>query len=237
MSRFARLATTTVAGGLVLASPRAASAWGPVDIEGGGTLGYGTNPSHGPNPLGVGLGARAGVNVGGLYAGVDVTYYFGDSGNCGGGAPNSSDGLSSLPAGFCTTLPGEVSLAQRSVLYGADLGYSWSVPRVRVLKLRPMLELGDAAVSRTGTLGSSDLTTTPSLSPDRQENRFYLQPGLTLLLVVDAFVLGVDANLILIPGVVDLEGVGASADGSGNLLTSQRTFVAFTTHGQMGFRF
>jgi hypothetical protein len=218
-------------------SPWPARAAGPVDIEGAGTLGYGTNPSHGPSPLGVGLGVRAGVNVYGLYAGVNLTYYFGSSGDCGGGAPNSGDGLSSLPPAYCTALASEVSLSQMSVLYGVDLGYTLSIPRVKFLKVRPLLELGDSEITRTGTLGSSDITTAASLAPYRSENSFYLQPGVTLLLVADAFLIGVDANLFVIPRVADLEGVGANADGSANLVTSERTLAAFTTHAQIGFRF
>jgi hypothetical protein len=235
--KIACLAFATLLGGSFSVWPGEARAVGPVDIEGGGTLGYGTNPSHGPNPLGVGLGVRAGVNVYGLYAGVDLTYYFGGSGNCGGGAPNSGDGLSSLPPAYCSALPAEVSLSQMSVLYGVDVGYTLNIPRVRFLKFRPILELGDSEITRTGTVGLSDITTAASLAQYRSENSFYVQPGLTVLLVVDAFFFGVDANLLLIPGVTDIEAVSANADGSGNLLTSRRTLAAFTTHAQIGFRF
>jgi hypothetical protein len=60
---------------------RDARAMGPVDIEAAGTLGVGTDPltKGGPNPLGLGGGGRAGVAFRGLYAGVALTYYAGES--------------------------------------------------------------------------------------------------------------------------------------------------------------
>jgi len=177
------------------------------------------------------------VGVRGFYVGVNLTYYFGGSGNCGGGAPDSSAGLSPLPSTYCTALPGEVSLSQTSVLYGVDIGYTWSWPHAPFLKLRPIVEMGDAEIMRTGTIGQEDITAAPSLAAYRSENGFYAQPGLTVLLVADAFLLGIDGNVLLIPGVLDIEGVNPSADGSGNLAVSRRTLVAGTAHAQIGFRF
>jgi hypothetical protein len=207
-----------------------------IEIEGGGYIGYGTNPSHGPNPLGVGIGARAGVDFYNFYAGLAATYYFGASGECGGGAPNSGAGLSSLPSSFCSAVAGEVSLSQMTVLYGVDLGYTLTVPRARFLKFRPILELGDAQITRTGSVAMSDITTGP-LAQYRSANSFYLQPGLEVFLTVSGFFVGADANLLLMPSVTDIDGASNNNDGTGNLLVSKRTLAAFTTHAQIGFRF
>jgi hypothetical protein len=220
----------------VLASSSEARAAVPIEIEGGGFIGYGTNPSKGPNPFAVGIGARAGVDVYDLYAGLAITYYFGGSGNCGGGAPNSGEGMSSLPATYCGAGIGEVSLSQMSVLYGVDLGYTLSIPRVKYLKIRPLLELGDTEITRSGNVGASDVTA-GALSQYHSVNSFYAQPGLLVFLTVSGFFIGADANLLLVPGVLDITGAGANMDGTGNLTTEKRTFVAFTTHAQIGFRF
>src|SRR5580692_6891662 len=60
-----------------------ASALGPLDIEVAARLGVGTTPSNIPsgatNPLGFGLGARAGVSIIGLYGGGSIDYYLGGS--------------------------------------------------------------------------------------------------------------------------------------------------------------
>src|SRR5579862_4965574 len=64
---------------------RDAHALGPVDLEVGAKVGVGTNPisdqngTSTPNPLGFGLGARGGVSFLGIYAGVQLMYYFGSS--------------------------------------------------------------------------------------------------------------------------------------------------------------
>ena len=209
---------------------------GPLSFEGGGLIGYTSNPSHGPNPLGVGIGARAGVGYRGLYLGLAVTYYFGSSGDCGGGAPTSGNGLSALPAGFCNLNAGggEVELQQSTSLYGLDLGYTFGFRRAKYLKLRPILELGDAEISRYGSVSSQDVNGLAGVNGD---NRFYLQPGLTALIVVDAFFIGVDLNLLVVPGVKDPEGVSENVSGTGTLSTSTRVLAACTTHAQIGFRF
>jgi hypothetical protein len=60
-----------------------AHALGPVGVEVGGRVGYGTTPSNFPsgsiNPLGLGLGARAGIDVSAFYGGVNFMYYLGGS--------------------------------------------------------------------------------------------------------------------------------------------------------------
>ncbi len=59
---------------------RDALALGPVDLEIAAKAGVGTSPGGTtPNPLGFGLGARAGVSLLGLYGGLAFMYYLGDS--------------------------------------------------------------------------------------------------------------------------------------------------------------
>jgi hypothetical protein len=82
----------TGAGLFSLFTPRDAHALGPLDIEIAGKAGYGTNPDSGLgfNPLGVGLGGRAGLSIFGLYAGVNVVDYL-------GGSQPAGDGDRSVP--------------------------------------------------------------------------------------------------------------------------------------------
>jgi hypothetical protein len=58
-----------------------AHAFGPIDLEIALKGGYGTSPGggSGPNPLGIGLGGRAGVSIFGLYGGASLINYFGES--------------------------------------------------------------------------------------------------------------------------------------------------------------
>jgi hypothetical protein len=85
LSETFRMKTSRLAGALLatlcfLSYAGEAKAIGPVDIEIGAKGGYATNPSNLsgiPNGLGAGIGARAGVGIFGLYAGVNYLHYFG----------------------------------------------------------------------------------------------------------------------------------------------------------------
>jgi hypothetical protein len=99
----------------VLGSTRRAHALGPIGLEAGAMVGYGSNPeSNAPtNILGVGLGARAGVVLmDSLYGGVKIMDYLG----------GSSGGVS-----------------YHSLQYGVDVGYGFSVP---LLTIRPQVGIG-----------------------------------------------------------------------------------------------
>jgi hypothetical protein len=99
-----------------LSYTRDAHALGPIDLEIGAKVGAGTNPTGDAiNPLGFGLGGRAGVQIIGIYAGVSAMYYFG--GNTSG--PPSRSG--------------------KAVLYGAEAGYTFNLA---FLELRPQLGVG-----------------------------------------------------------------------------------------------
>lgn len=78
MRRTSILVAAVAAGVLTLSSSREAHALGPVDLEIAAKAGYATNPSSGStNPLGVGLGGRAGVSFFGFYGGVGIIDYLG----------------------------------------------------------------------------------------------------------------------------------------------------------------
>jgi hypothetical protein len=101
---------------LALAYPRDAHALGPIDLEIGAKLGYATDPSSGNttiNPMGLGIGARAGiVFLGGVYAGANFMYYTGGS---------------------------DVGDSLHTILYGLEAGYGL---KLAILTIRPQVGVG-----------------------------------------------------------------------------------------------
>jgi hypothetical protein len=111
-----------------LAVSTEAHALGPIDVEVAAKAGYAGNPGSGdPNPLGVGLGGRAGVSFLGVYGGVNILYYFGGTSNLGSGS----------------------SISAHSVLYGIEAGYG--ITLVNILTLRALLGVGNATISSSVT--------------------------------------------------------------------------------------
>ena len=132
---FAPLAPFAVSTGLAVAlmcTPRDAFALGPVDLEVGAKVGGGTNPfgGDGPNPLGFGLGARAGVGFFGFYGGLQFMYYFGSSQDVTG-----------------------LSFNSKALLYGLEGGYS--IPLVGFFTLRPQLGVGNMQINTSGQVNDS----------------------------------------------------------------------------------
>jgi hypothetical protein len=125
-----------------------ASALGPVDVEIAAKVGGGTNPlsevtylnppAKQPNPLGFGLGARAGVSILGFYGGLSFMDYL---------------GTSQVGQGVTESL--------KSVLYGVEVGYNIGVP---LLTLRPQLGIGKYTQSESLS-GTSDSTSNLYLEP------------------------------------------------------------------------
>jgi hypothetical protein len=153
---------------------RSAWALGPVDLEVAARGGIATNLSSGdPNPLGFGLGARAGVDLfTTLYAGVTGTYYFG----------NSADGISA-----------------HSVQYGVEAGYNIYLLKLvgmpdivgKMIDLRPQIGAGNLTVTAEFDGVSAD------------SSNFYLEPGLVGLVNVGAFLAGVDVNVLWVPNATN----------------------------------
>jgi hypothetical protein len=182
------------------AMTRNAHALGPVDIEIGAKAGLGTSPISGsgsgaPNPLGFGLGARAGVDFLGIYGGVQLMYYFGGSTDEGAG----------------------VTFKDHTFMYGVEGGYGFTL--IDILTIRPQIGIGNAtfssSVSGSGTSGG---TTVGFSGGDTSKSNLYLEPGVTALISLGGFFVGADANLLFFPGL-------------------DNSKVAFTLHGQVGFKF
>lgn len=128
MNRTFVLIAATALGLVTFAVPEDAHALGPVDLEVGAKVGGATNPSSAsgaPNPLGFGLGARAGLSfLGGLYAGGSLMYYFGSS---------ASEPTPAAPS---------VSVSANTLMYGGELGYG--ITLLDLLTIRPQVGLGNA---------------------------------------------------------------------------------------------
>ena len=166
-----------------LSVTRSASALGPVDVEVAAKVGGGTNPlgdvtylnppAKQPNPLGFGLGARAGVSILGFYGGVSFMDYL---------------GTSRVNQGVTDSL--------KSVLYGVEVGYNIGVP---LLTFRPQLGIGNYTQSESlsGTPTGEPSAPTTHYSA----NSLYLEPGVTGLLSFGLWIVGADANLLYLPGV------------------------------------
>ncbi|HEY3817197.1 MAG TPA: hypothetical protein VGL81_08505 [Polyangiaceae bacterium] len=122
MDRTPLLVAGALAAVLAVLTPKDAHALGPIDLEVAAQAGGGTNPTSEPiNPLGVGLGGRAGVALFGFYGGVNVIDYLGGS-----------------------QTVGTVKDSAHALLYGVDLGYNL---KVSILTIRPLLGLGNFELS------------------------------------------------------------------------------------------
>jgi len=100
---------------------RPAWALGPLDIEVAARVGGASNDAKDStvNPLGFGLGGRAGVSCFGIYAGISGMYYLGGSENV------------------------EPKISFSSYLYGIEGGYNF---KILLLTLRPTVEVGNYTV-------------------------------------------------------------------------------------------
>ena len=174
MKKGASLLLAAAVGVGAFAATRNASALGPVDLEIGAKVGGATNPSSsdGPNALGFGLGARAGVSFMNVYGGVSFMYYFGGSTDL------------SVPG-----IAGSEHVSGHSILYGVEGGYNLSLP---IITLRPQLGIGNFTLSQSIDIPGA---TTPDV------NNIYLEPGVTALITVGTWYIGADANLLFLPGL------------------------------------
>lgn len=157
-------------------SARTANALGPVDVEVGAKGGVGAEYDGSPNPLGFGLGARAGVVLfDHLYGGVNLMYYFG-----------ARDG------------------AVQTLMYGLEAG--WGFKPLDTVTIRPQVGLGNASFSYTSInpcaaqnqcFGS---TTYPNIDSDHfGRNAPYVEPGTTVLVALGTLFIGADVNFLVLP--------------------------------------
>jgi hypothetical protein len=144
----------------IVTSTRTAHALGPIGVEIGAKAGVGTNPDSGTNPLGFGLGGRGGVVLfDHLYGGVNLMYYLGGS---------------------------DQGESVHTLMYGLEAG--WGFTLVDILTIRPQVGLGNATFSSSGPFTASI-------------NNLYVEPGVTGILSLGTLFVGADANVILFPGL------------------------------------
>jgi hypothetical protein len=137
MKRLASVLFASVFFALFFFRTTEAHALGPINIEAGGLVGYATNP-NGDNPyntLGVGIGARGGVEFLGIYGGLRAQYYFGGS----------------------TDIAGGGSVSSHAFMYGIDAGYGF---HILMLTIRPQIGIGNLTLAGSVQSDSSS----PSVS-------------------------------------------------------------------------
>jgi hypothetical protein len=147
-----------------------AHALGPIDLEIGGRIGGATSPlTVGPNPLGLGFGARAGIDLFGFYGGASFMYYLGGSQDIPGGTQSAT-----------------------STLYGVEVGYNIGIP---LISLRPQVGIGNYELDGSGSgqfLGVS-------FSGSQSFNALYIEPGIVGTLSLGLWYVGADINLLWLP--------------------------------------
>jgi hypothetical protein len=175
MTRTAVLLACASLGAGVLLLPRQADALGPIGVELGGQVGAGTNlvGGGGINPLGLGLGGRAGVTWLGFYGGVNVMDYL-------GGSQSTST----------------ASASAHSFLYGVEAGYDLKV--LGILMIRPQLGIGDYKIYSGGASCAPSPCTPPSAGTIGNGSP-YLEPGAVALMSFGVLYAGVDVNARLLP--------------------------------------
>jgi hypothetical protein len=155
-----------------------AHAMGPIDIEAGARVGYGTNPNlgggNGPNPLGLGVGARAGVALLGIYGGLGIDYFFG--------------GSQDVSAGGATA-----QVSEHALKYGAELGYN--IGLLDLVAIRPQLGVGNFTLYGSGAVSGAGV----SASGSGSRSNLYLEPGVVGLVYLGTMFVGADANVLVLP--------------------------------------
>jgi hypothetical protein len=146
-------------------------------LELGGSLSYVTPPIHGgANPFGVGLGGRVGLTWSGVYVGISVVDFLGET---------------------------DVDITYAAILYGLDVGYGFSVPAWSGAQwvLRPQLTVGDAAVSFSNPNSTADVVTSASGSDTITVNNLFVAPAIRLQLESSAVFAAVEGSILVVPGI------------------------------------
>jgi hypothetical protein len=164
----------------IVSSACTAHALGPVDVEVAARAGLAAPNNGGQNPLGFGLGGRAGVVLfDHLYGGLNLMYSFGSSQAYFFNGPITTESVHTL-------------------MYGVEAGWGFKLDNVII---RPQVGLGNAnfgyTFTCTGTSGPLGCA-----GADVPNNNVYVEPGLTLLVVpVRAVFVGGDASVLVFPGI------------------------------------
>lgn len=163
----------------ILAFCGEARAMGPIDLEAGARVGYGTNPniggSNGPNPLGVGIGARAGIALLGIYGGLALDYDFGGSQDVGAAGATAS-------------------VSEHALKYGGELGYN--IELLDLVAIRPQVGVGNFTLYVSGGISGAGV----SASGGGNQSNLYLEPGVVGLIDLGTMFVGADANALILPG-------------------------------------
>jgi hypothetical protein len=128
MKTFLKIAAPAAAALAVAIAPKDAHALGPIGIEVGAVAGAGTTPGgYTTNPLGFGIGGRAGVSLFSLYGGLRIMDYLGGGDGVGG--------------------------TFHALQYGGEVGYS--IKLLDIFTIRPQVGLGNVTFSES-TLNTSN---------------------------------------------------------------------------------
>ncbi len=152
---------------------------------------------YGTNPFGGGYPNPLGLGLG-VRGGVSLLGFYGGLGLMYyvGGNATASDGYRSV----------------NSVLYGIEAGYGTKF--FELVTLRGQLGLGNFTKNQSGSAPGSG-----------NSSNLYLEPGLTALVSFGILLVGVDANVLILPGIADPINGQSAWD------------AAFTVHAQAGVKF
>jgi hypothetical protein len=191
-----------------------------------GKAAYSAPPVRGgTSPFGAGFGGRLGFSIAGVYLGASVVDYMGATdidawahgvlygGEIGYGLRSSDVG------GVTFVIRPQVGVGGLTVFHTTPITSSSSTTS-RTVRTRANVDVITTASGGTssGSSGSASNTTTTSLS------NVYLQPGVTFLVSSKSTFAGVNANVLLIPGVT----YGDNAP---------TTWMSYGLEGQLGVRF
>jgi hypothetical protein len=111
------------------------------------------------------------------------------------------------------TIAGQsLSLKDHAFMYGVEAGYGLTL--IDILTIRPQVGIGNATFSSSGNISGAINATANGTST----SNLYIEPGVTALISLGGWFVGADANLLFFPGLDDSK-------------------VAFSLHGQIGFKF
>ena len=167
MTYFRWLAVGATAMGSLVAFPRKAHALGPLEAEIAARAGVGITSDIRVNPLGFGIGARGGVDLDRLYAGLDVAYYLGETKDC--------ESCSAPPGAQLPRATGS------ALLYGLEAGYN---AKASTVTIRPQLGLGAITLIFSGVNAGSP-------------TYFYVAPGVAVLVGLGTYFVGADAAALV----------------------------------------
>jgi hypothetical protein len=211
--------------------PETAGAVRPVEWEIAGKASYASAPVRGgTTPFGAGFGGRFGFTIaGGVYIGGSVVDYLGatdvDAWSHGvlyGGEVGYGFHLRGFGGTFLVLRP-QVGVGGLTVFHTTPNASSSSTTS-NAVRTRTTVDVITTATGGTSSGSSSASTSTASASTTTTLSNLYVQPGVTLLLESAVTFVGVNASMLVIPGVTY----------GGNEPT---TWTSFGIEGQLGLRF